>query len=155
MVSMLLLMIGCSKVPSDIPLASDTSLAFDTIITITIYENTSDIALTKKDAELVIDQVTSLCTKYENMLSKTIKSSDIDQINQANGQPVYVNPETYLPIAEEINISGMEKAMETIFSSLNVDVNIDTYKATIKYTSFDEQEKIEVPADVIEKASDL
>lgn len=80
---------------------------------------------------------------------------DIDWSQISCDLIIYVNPETYLPIAEEINISGMEKAMETIFSSLNVDVNIDTYKATIKYTSFDEQEKIEVPADVIEKASDL
>lgn len=122
MLSILLLMTGCSNEPSDIPLASGTSLAFDTIITITIYENTSDIALTKKDAEVVIDQVTSLCTKYENMLSKTIKSSDIDQINQANGQPVYVNPETFMLIKEAIAYSEKTNGLIDITVSVAKDL---------------------------------
>ncbi|MGN0245135.1 MAG: FAD:protein FMN transferase [Lachnospiraceae bacterium] len=103
--SMFILMTGCSKAPSDIPLATGTSLAFDTIISISVYENTSGNTLTKKDAELVIDQVNSLCAEYENMLSKTIKGSDIDQINHADGQPVCVHPETFMLIKESIKYS--------------------------------------------------
>lgn len=103
--SILILIIGCSKTPSDIPLATGTSLAFDTIIGITIYENSSGEPLSEEEAELVINQVNSLCAAYENMFSKTIKGSDIDQINHANGQPVCVHPETFLLIKESIQYS--------------------------------------------------
>lgn len=103
--SVFFLMSGCSKAPSDIPLATGTSLAFDTIISISIYENTTGNTLTKEDAELVIDQVNFICAEYENILSKTITGSDIDQINHADGQPVCVHPETFMLIKESIKYS--------------------------------------------------
>lgn len=58
---------------------------FDTIITIRIWD-TSDRS--------VLEECEKLCQKYENLFSRTIDTSDVSRINQANGQPVTVDQET-------------------------------------------------------------
>lgn len=129
-ISMLFLMTGCSKAPSDIPLATGTSLAFDTIISITIYENTSGKPLTKEDAELVINQVNSLCAEYENMLSKTITGSDIDRINHAQGRPVCVHSETFMLIKESIKYSEKTEGL--------IDISVSGAKDLWDFSTQDE-----------------
>mgnify|MGYP000096179351 CR=1 FL=1 len=58
---------------------------FDTIVTIRIWD-TSDRS--------VLEECEKLCQKYENLFSRTIDTSDVSRINQANGQPVTVDQET-------------------------------------------------------------
>lgn len=74
---------GCTPKTQD-PI-SKTGFYFDTIITLTLYDS--------KQEELLEDCF-ALADKYEKMLSATIDSSDVSNINQAKGQPVTVNPET-------------------------------------------------------------
>ena len=42
----------------------------------------------------VLEECEKLCQKYENLFSRTIDTSDVSRINQANGQPVTVDQET-------------------------------------------------------------
>ena len=35
-----------------------------------------------------------MCTRYENLFSRTIETSDVSKINAAQGAPVEVDPET-------------------------------------------------------------
>lgn len=64
---------------------SKTGFYFDTVITLTLYDS--------KQEEL-LEGCFALADKYEKMLSATIDSSDVSNINQAKGEPVTVNPET-------------------------------------------------------------
>ena len=58
---------------------------FDTVITVTVY---------KKNQEKYLDGCMKLAKKYEDLLSTTVKDSDIAKINAAKGRPVRVDPET-------------------------------------------------------------
>lgn len=65
--------------------ASKSGFYFNTIITVTIYEDISGETL---------DDCFALAQKYENLFSNTIPESDISRINAACGAPVTVDDET-------------------------------------------------------------
>ena len=81
---------------------SKTGFYLDTICTVTIYGmEDADGRLAAMSAEelekecyLIITDAFKICTKYENMLSKTIETSDIARINDAGGKAVTVSKET-------------------------------------------------------------
>lgn len=73
---------GCAKNQEPI---TKTGLYFNTVVTLTIYNQA------KSD---VLEDCFSLCTKYENMFSKTVSGSDVYNINHANGRPTTVSDET-------------------------------------------------------------
>lgn len=60
---------------------------FDTVITITLYGESERLSP-------LFEEVFALCARYEAMLSRTVKDSDIARINEAAGTPVVVQPET-------------------------------------------------------------
>lgn len=113
---------GCSRSSSTSPV-SRTGFAFDTVVTITIYDSR------KED---VLDECLALCEKYETLFSATLEGSEVWNINHANGNAVAVSYDTAAliqsalyycehsqgildltlrPISEEWDISGqMEKA---------------------------------------------
>ena len=73
--------IGCKQ--NVYPL-SKTEFMLDTVITITIYDGDPD----------ALDGAATLCKNYENLLSKTVQSSDVYKINHSNGTPTDVSPDT-------------------------------------------------------------
>ena len=75
---------GCAKQE-----VSDTEFLLNTVSSITIYEKTN-----KKSSQHIIEECFALCRDYENMLSKTVKTSDISKLNNAEGKPVEVSEET-------------------------------------------------------------
>ena len=77
------LLTGCTPASSD-PIEG-SQMCFDTLIKISIYDNT-DMSL--------LDGCFEICEKYENMLSPSVEDSDISRINSSNGEPVSVNEET-------------------------------------------------------------
>lgn len=58
---------------------------FNTIISLTAYGS---------QAQEALEEAFALCERYENLWSKTVKGSDIWNLNHADGQPVEVDPET-------------------------------------------------------------
>ncbi len=76
-------LVSCDS-KNDNKAVSKTDFYFDTVITITLYENKPEL----------IDKCFDICNDYENMLSKTIEESDVSKINQANGKPVAVHSDT-------------------------------------------------------------
>lgn len=115
---------GCSRGSSNSPV-SRTGFAFDTVVTITIYDSR------KTD---VLDECLALCDKYESLFSATLEGSEVWNINHANGNAVAVSYDTAAltqsalyycehshgvldltlrPVSEEWDISGqMEKASD-------------------------------------------
>lgn len=111
---------GCSRSPSQPPV-SRTGFAFDTVVTITIYDQH------KSD---VLDHCFTLCETYESLFSATLEGSEVWNINHAGGKRTSVSYDTasliqsalyycdqsqgildltLRPIAEEWDISGQMK----------------------------------------------
>ncbi|MDD2972206.1 MAG: FAD:protein FMN transferase [Lachnospiraceae bacterium] len=64
---------------------SKTGFYFDTVISITLYDQSK---------EALIDDAFQECDRYEHLLSRTLEGSDIWNINHSQGNPVTVAPET-------------------------------------------------------------
>ena len=79
----LVLLCGCSITTKE-PL-SKTGFHFDTVITITLYDS--------KDEEL-LNTCFDFCREFEELVSRTIETSEISMINHANGQSVEVSDTT-------------------------------------------------------------
>ncbi len=107
----LALLTGCAAqapAPTAAPTAAPTPYTakttgvgfhFDTVVTVTLYGAETG----------VMEDIWAACKRYEQMLSRTVPESDVSRINQANGQPVTVSPETWtlLSWAKEISrLSG-------------------------------------------------
>lgn len=89
---------GCNSTNNFQPVKK-TTLAFDTVVSITIYdcnsENNNDKNSTKTAySDYLIDECFNLCSYYENLFSRTVPTSEISQINSSNGKPVNVSQET-------------------------------------------------------------
>ncbi len=76
---------------------SATGFYFDTVVTFTLYG-----APTGLMEELMAD-----CARYEQLLSKTIEQSDVSRINNANGETVTVDPETWFILNRAKEISAL------------------------------------------------
>ena len=94
---------------------SKTGFYLDTICTVTIYGlEDSDGRLAamsdeelEKECYLIITDAFKICTKYENMLSKTIETSDIAKINNAAGKAVTVSEETIEVLKEGLKFGEL------------------------------------------------
>lgn len=75
-------MTGCTTHKDPV---SKTSLLFDTVVTITLYGN---------GKEELLEECFSIGRDYEQLLSRTIPTSEISQINAAHGVPVTVSDDT-------------------------------------------------------------
>lgn len=80
---------------------SQEFFCLDTVCTITVYGQS------KSKAESVIEEAISLCEDYENMLSRTVRDSDVDRINSANCQPVAVSEDTIAVIEKGIEFGRL------------------------------------------------
>lgn len=78
----------------------DTIIAFDTVVTITLYGT---------DDNDILQEAMDICRDYDKLFSRTIPESDVYRINHGNGQAVSVSPETILLIKESLSYSEMTK----------------------------------------------
>lgn len=88
-------MSGCSKNFEPI---SKSGIYFDTVITITVYQ--------EEHSEL-LDECFTLAEKYENLFSKTINTSDVYKINHSNGQSTVVDEETIYLLEKALSYASM------------------------------------------------
>lgn len=88
---------GCAAEakPTILEKATATGFYFDTVVTLTIYGG----------PEGLTDELLAACGRYEQLLSKTIDTSDVSRINHAQGETVTVDAETWqiLKRAKEIS----------------------------------------------------
>ena len=75
-----------------------TGLYFDTVITITLYDERS---------EALIEECFNMAKEYEQLFSTTIESSDVSRINSANGEWVDVDARTVEIIERGLEYGAM------------------------------------------------
>lgn len=89
---------GCNQKNATSTPIIKTDFYFDTVISITLYDS---------DKAYLIDECFELCEKYENIFSKTIKTSDISKINSANGSTITIDKETVTLISTGLHYSSL------------------------------------------------
>ncbi|WP_109708569.1 FAD:protein FMN transferase [Faecalicatena contorta] len=75
---------ACSKPPLENPIKT-TGIYFDTVISVEIWGSTD---------ETILEYCEDICAQYEQLLSRTIETSDISRINSAGGAKVQVDAKT-------------------------------------------------------------
>lgn len=75
--------VGCKQAKTPV---TKTGVYFDTVISITLYENNSS---------KLIDDCFEIADRYEQLFSKTITESDVSKVNSSYNQWINVNEETY------------------------------------------------------------
>ena len=75
---------GCADQKSQ-EKVNKTGFLFDTVVTITLYGD---------NKEQLLEECFNIGAEYEQLLSRTIETSEISQINNANGVPVTVSDDT-------------------------------------------------------------
>lgn len=144
-----------TQVNSDIYFDTAT-LAFDE--TITEYHGVKALCLTTK---LGGDNLkATLGTAFLEMVegntspeeaSDTMASIDWNEISCDSR--IYLNAETYLPVSQELSITGMDAALNTAFKELGTVTGVHNFTAIITYTSYETAQTVAVPEDVREKAA--
>jgi len=76
---------------------------FDTVISVEFYES-ADMTMPAQDLETACKD---LCRYYENLLSATIKDSEVSMINENAGSTVTVSEETAELIRVAVEVAGM------------------------------------------------
>lgn len=89
---------GCSAPAGKNTVIQDTIIAFDTVVTITLYGTNDTEAL---------DGAMELCRSYDSLFSRTTEGSDVYRINHAKGETVTVSPETILLIRQSLSYSEL------------------------------------------------
>ena len=81
--SVILSLFGCSSPPAN-EKQQITGVYFDTVVTLTVWGADDEI----------LAHCEQLCEQYENLFSRTVKTSDVSRINSSGGTPVTVSDET-------------------------------------------------------------
>lgn len=77
---------GCGKSAGSVTPVSRTVTVFDTVVTISIYD--------EENAADILDACINKCEDYDARFSRTSEGSEIYQLNHANGQPVTLSEDT-------------------------------------------------------------
>ena len=80
---------------------SKTNYCLDTICQIDIY------GMGEEEADAIIQEAFDLCGHYEDLLSKTVKGSDIYKVNHAKGQAVKVDEDTVQVLKKGLHYSAL------------------------------------------------
>ncbi len=113
--SIIIIINGCANRQYTTPI-SRTGFAFDTIVTITIYDS---------QKEKVLDHCLMLCEKYESLFSTTQEGSDVWNINHANGQAVPVSYDTAVLIQAALYYCAQSHGMlDLTFRAVSQEWNI-------------------------------
>lgn len=65
---------------------------------------------------------------------------------------IYVDKETYLPLAEEMTFTGMSDVLNPLYEQMGMTVDVTSCSASAVFTSYEAQEEIKLPDGAAEKA---
>ena len=77
---------------------------FDTVVTITLYDA----------EEGLMQEIWDACSRYEQLLSRTVEGSDVWRVNHAEGEATQVDPETAQILREALRISELSGRAFTV-----------------------------------------
>lgn len=65
---------------------------------------------------------------------------------------IYLDPQTYLPMAEEMTFSGLSEVMAPMFQELGITVEVPAYTAKAEFLTYEPQPAVTLPQGAAQKA---
>ena len=81
-----------------------TAFVLDTAVDFSVWTNDQ---VDEEQAKIILTQAENLCRHYEQMMSKSIETSDVYRLNHANGEEVLIDVETARLIEKAIKYSEL------------------------------------------------
>lgn len=78
--------------------------------------------------------------------------SEADYTKLSCSSLIYLNPETYLPMAEEMTFSGLSEVMVPLFQEQGITVEIPVYTAKVEFLTYEPQPAVTLPDGAAQKA---
>lgn len=129
------------------------NLTFQKDETVTEWEGTPAICLTTTVTGDAVQSVLDITMQgMEESMAEGMEALDFSAMTCPTR--IYLDAETYLPLAQEVEIQGMGEVMGTILGEEGLDMDVDTCTAVVRYRSFDSQEPIVLPQEAKENAVD-
>lgn len=94
------LLTSCAPAKTSSPLAGETTFLLDTVVRVDIYGMDQPDKATK-----AIRESFDLCANAQKLWSRTVETSEISHINQAQGQPVAISEKTKLLLQKALSYS--------------------------------------------------
>ncbi|MGV8082406.1 MAG: FAD:protein FMN transferase [Coriobacteriia bacterium] len=93
--------------PDEQGLYSCVFYAFNTLVTLKGYCEDAEALRHSIDMTAILDAGVRLCRRYEWLLSRTLRGSELWNLNHAEGMPVAISPETAHILREGIRYASM------------------------------------------------
>lgn len=127
------------------------NLTFQKDETVTDWEGTPAICLTTTvTGDAVQSMLNTAMQGMEENMAGELEGLDFSAMTCPTR--IYLDAETYLPLAQEMEIQGMGEVMGAVLGEAGVKLDMDTCTAVIRYRSFDPQEPIVLPEGAKENA---
>ena len=81
-----------------------TAFVLDTAVDFSVWTNDQ---VDEEQAKIILTQAENLCRHYEQMMSKSIETSDVYRLNHANGEEILIDVETARLIEKAIKYSEL------------------------------------------------
>lgn len=126
-------------------------LTFQKDESVTEWDGKSAVCLT---TTVTGDAVQTLLDTAMQALSAEVPQTfgDLDLAALTCQMRVYIDTKTWLPLAQEMTVTGMDELLNDALASGGVEMEMDTCTVTVRYLSFEPQEPIQLPEGVKEKA---
>lgn len=126
------------------------NLTFQKDESVTEWEGTPAVCLT---AAMTGESVQSMMeTATEGMKQMLGQVGELDFSVMTCDTRIYLDAETYLPLAQEITIGGMDKVLGSVQGDPAMNIEFSTCTATTRYRSFAPQPPIQLPEGAKENA---
>lgn len=136
-------------------LASASSVGMDSG-TVTLDENVTEwngkAAICLKTALTGEAIETALGSLLDSLagLDASLDALDVSQLSYDS--VIYLDPDTFLPIAQEITFAGMNEMLAPLYQNSGITVEVTEYTTTGIYLSYDPQKAVTLPEGAAEQA---
>lgn len=144
---------GLAKTAS--PNVETATIAIDE--TVTEYEGKEVICLTSQITgdglqEALGGMLDGIAQQGGDLESAVEAAGAIDYSALTCNARIYLDKETYLPIAEEMTFSGMSDVLNPLYEQMGMTVDVTSCTASATFLSYETQEEIKLPEGAAEKA---
>lgn len=130
------------------------NLTFQKDETVTEWEGIPTVCLTTTvTGDAVQSMLNTTMQGMEESMTGPMGELDFSAMNCPTR--IYLDAETYLPLAQEMDIQGMDQVMGAVLDEVGMTIDMDSCTAVVRYRSFDPQEPIVLPAEAKENAVNM
>jgi len=119
---------------------------------VTQWEGKPAVCLTAQfSGDAISENVKSLLEGVSGGTASEAATADYSKLSC--NTKIYLDPQTWLPMAQEMTFAGMEEALKPVFAEQNIEVGIDNFTALFRFESYEPLSAIMLPEGAAESAA--